>query len=145
MGPTITYRRACADWMSRYPWEAEATLTFRYLRVSEETGQKMFKKWCRKIATDYGVRIACQGVLNFYAGNPHIHVLLLARSRKTGKTLLDLNLNRLADEWPATAWVKPIRDAKAYATYVFVNNTRGRHVQVEYGTKRLNNLIQRKV
>lgn len=137
MGPTKTYRRSCADWMSQYPWEVVADLTFRYSRVSEETAQKMFIEWCRKIVKNNGVRIACQGVLNFDAGNPHIHILMLARSKKTGKTLLDLNLNSLADQWPARAWVKPIREAKAASPYVFINNTKGMHLPLDYGTNLL--------
>ena len=142
MGRTEAYRRANVDWMSSYPWEAEATLTFRYPRVSEETAKKMLRDWCRENAKANGVRMACQGVLNFNAGNPHIHILMLARSRKTGKKLLDLDLNKLADQWPARAWVKPIREAAAISTYVFIGNTKGRHLMLDYGANLLKDLTR---
>ena len=162
MEPAKTYYRSYADWMSSYPWEAVATLTFRYpkpsdytagpevgeetedRKVSEETAQRMFKEWCRENAKLEGVRIACQGVLNFKAGNPHIHILMLARSRKNGKTLLDLNLKRLENRWPAIAEVSVIRDMEATASYIFVRNTEGRHLFVDYGTNLLKEITRSK-
>lgn len=137
------YLAELIDWVTGWPWQVFATLTFRYPAISGEQAQKMLREWCRENAKRDGVRVACKGVLNFTTGHPHIHLLMLAHSGKTGKTLADVNLKQWERGWPARAEISNYTGKRAY--YTFVKNRTRRHFEMAYGENLLKDIMKKSV
>jgi len=127
------YHTELIKWIACWPWESFATLTLKYEKISVERAHQMFKLWCRENAKRDHVRVSCLGVLN-YDGHPHLHLLILARSFKTGKTMADIDLEDWVQEWPAISELSIIKYPVTPACiYIFAKHMSGCHSMVSYG------------
>jgi len=134
------YHTELIKWIAGWSWEAFATLTFRYNKINSGQAQQMLRLWCRENAKRDGVRVSCKGVLNF-DGHPHMHLLILAHSGKTGKTMADVPLKDWDREWPARTDISFINGSiRPTVIYTFIRNMRGCHSMVSYGDNLLKKL-----
>jgi hypothetical protein len=118
---TQELRTAYTDFLSRYPFEWFATLTFKN-EVSPQAAKKHFLKWVRKLCIGEHLRVAALIIYN-RASYPHLHALMLGRNRD-GKTLNDASIERWQEEWSSYRYgckIRQVYDLEGASRYIAKN------------------------
>ena len=91
-----------------------------YPRFKERRVKKLLKDWTRKLCTEEGIQVAYFYSLVFKYGHPHLHLLMLGRSR-SGKTLGNVDRAVWERKWPYRAEIK-IPESNAKVSYYLDKN-----------------------
>ena len=92
-------RYSYSKYFDRWDWQWFATLTFKH-RVGKDVVINQLKLWNRLLCKSESIQVAYIAVLNDTNWTPHLHVLMLSKSR-SGKTLVDV----ATEKWE-TLWVE---------------------------------------
>jgi hypothetical protein len=100
----------------RYHWFA--TLSFPYIRMTFDRAMIMIIAFLRDLQKTEGIQIACYCALCLKNGIVHAHLLMLGRSNRTGKTLLDAESGIWESKWKYQANIEPIYDHETAIRYM---------------------------
>ena len=127
--------KAWSDYLSRFPWQWLATLTFdkkcrkeSWFRVGNlnpiegekivyYSGRKLFNKWRLCLINKEKLRLGSYLLSSYKKDYLHFHALLLGRNRY-GKTLLECSHRQCALSWPYHARIKIVNEVEKAADYV---------------------------
>lgn len=133
------------------PWEYTATLSFtdaalRKLKNGRlDDPSHLAVDYLRQVATKMHMRIGAMSVCVWNSQNvrPHVHMLLIGRTGRSNRTLIDCNQTKLEKCWPhGSAVVTPVTDSAGALSYLALNEKHDHTGMNLHGVRLLNRLTR---